>query len=151
MDYHTARLILRSLETLKIRMQAATTGAKEVVAFLSSHEQVGRIDYPGLLKPEDPQYEIYQKQCSGPGSTFYFEVKGGEKAAFQVLNKLQLIKLAVSLGGTESVAQHPAAMTHSAVPKARRDLIGITAGLIRISVGIEDPQDLIADIAQALS
>ena len=151
MDSHTAWLILRSLETLKIRMQAATTGAKEVVAFLSSHKQIGRIDYPGLLKPEDPQYEIYQKQCSGPGSTFSFEVKGGEKAAFQVLNKLQLIKLAVSLGGTESLAQHPAAMTHSAVPKARRDLIGITAGLIRISVGIEDPQDLIADIAQALS
>jgi len=151
MDSHTAWLILRSLETLKIRMQAATTGAKEVVDFLASHEQVIRIDYPGLLKPENPQYHVYQKQCKGAGSTFSFEVKGGEQAAFKVLNKLKLVKLAVSLGGTESLAQHPAAMTHSGVPKERRELIGITPGLIRISVGIEEPKDIIADIAQALS
>jgi methionine-gamma-lyase len=151
MDSHTAWLILRSLETLKIRMQAATTGAKEVVDYLKTHEQIIRIDYPGLLTPENPQYQVYQKQCKGAGSTFSFEVKGGEQAAFKVLNRLKLVKLAVSLGGTESLAQHPAAMTHSGVPKARRDLIGITSGLIRISIGIEEPKDLIADIAQALS
>lgn len=151
MDSHTAWLILRSLETLKIRMQASTTGAKEVVDFLNAHEHVTRIDYPGLLTKDNPQYQVYKKQCKGAGSTFSFEIKGGEAAAFKVLNKLKLVKLAVSLGGTESLAQHPAAMTHSGVPKERRQLIGVTDGLIRISVGIEDPADIIADLAQAMN
>jgi len=151
MDSNTAWLILRSLETLKIRMQAANDGASKVVDFLSSHDKVTRIDYPGLLKTNDPQYAIYQKQCTGAGSTFSFEVKGGEAGAFAVLNKLKLVKLAVSLGGTESLAQHPAAMTHSGVPKDRREFIGVTEGLIRISIGIEDADDIIADLAQALS
>ena len=151
MDSNTAWLILRSLETLKIRMKAANDGASKVVDFLSSHDKVTRIDYPGLLKTNDPQYAIYQKQCTGAGSTFSFEVKGGEAGAFAVLNKLKLVKLAVSLGGTESLAQHPAAMTHSGVPKDRREFIGVTEGLIRISIGIEDADDIIADLAQALS
>jgi methionine-gamma-lyase len=110
-----------------------------------------RIDYPGLLTADDAQYHIYKKQCSGAGSTFSFEVQGGESAAFTVLNSLKLVKLAVSLGGTESLAQHPAAMTHSGVPKARRAEIGISDGLIRLSVGIEDAQDIIADLRQALA
>ncbi len=151
MDSNTAWLILRSLETLKIRMQAATNGAKEVVDFLNNHEKIGRIDYPGLLTENDPQFHVYKKQCSGAGSTFSFEVKGGREQAFKVLDGMKLIKLAVSLGGTESLAQHPAAMTHSGVAKERRELIGITEGLIRISVGIEEPNDLIADLAQALA
>jgi len=151
MDSHTAWLILRSLETLKIRMQASTQGAEQVVEFLNQHEKVSRIDYPGLLTEGNPQYQIYKKQCTGAGSTFSFEVSGGQEAAFQVLDNLQLVKLAVSLGGTESLAQHPAAMTHSGVPKARREEIGITEGLIRISIGIEDPEDLIADLSQALA
>jgi methionine-gamma-lyase len=151
MDSNTAWLILRSLETLKIRMQAAANGAKKVVDYLQNHDKVSRIDYPGLLKKSDAQYDIYQKQCSGAGSTFSFEVDGGEEGAFSVLNKLKLVKLAVSLGGTESLAQHPAAMTHSGVPKDRRAVIGITEGLIRISVGIEDAEDIIADLSQALA
>jgi methionine-gamma-lyase len=151
MDSHTAWLILRSLETLKIRMQASTQGAEQVVEFLSNHEKVIRIDYPGLLTPDNPQYQIYKKQCTGAGSTFSFEVSGGEEAAFKVLDNLQLVKLAVSLGGTESLGQHPAAMTHSGVPQARREEIGITEGLIRISIGIEDPEDLIADLSHALA
>lgn len=151
MDTHTAWLILRSLETLKIRMQAANDGASKVVDFLTTHDKISRIDYPGLLKEEDQQYAIYQKQCQGAGSTFSFEVIGGEAAAFAVLNQLQLVKLAVSLGGTESLAQHPASMTHSGVPKDRREFIGITEGLIRISVGIENADDIIADLAQALA
>ncbi len=151
MDSNTAWLILRSLETLKIRMKAATEGAQQVVEFLNQHEKVKRIDYPGLLTEDNPQYAVYQKQCSGAGSTFSFEVEGGQEAAFAVLDKLQLIKLAVSLGGTESLAQHPAAMTHSGVAKERREEIGITDGLIRISIGIEDPEDLIADLANALA
>jgi len=150
MDSNTAWLILRSLETLKIRMKASTEGAMKVVGFLNQHDEVIRIDYPGLLKEDHPQYQIYKKQCQGAGSTFSFEIKGGEAAAFKTLNKLKLVKLAVSLGGTESLAQHPAAMTHSGVPKARRELIGITDGLIRLSVGIEEPEDIIADLAQAL-
>ena len=151
MDSNTAWLILRSLETLKIRMTAANDGARKVVDFLLTHDKVTRIDYPGLLKSDDPQYAIYQKQCTGAGSTFSFEVKGGEAEAFKVLNGLKLVKLAVSLGGTESLAQHPAAMTHSGVPKERREFIGVTEGLIRISVGIEDADDIIADLAQALA
>ena len=151
MDSNTAWLILRSLETLKIRVEAASRGAEAVVKFLQSHDLVTRIDYPGILAEDDPQYAVYKKQCSGAGSTFSFEVKGGEAKAFSVLNKLKLIKLAVSLGGTESLAQHPAAMTHSGVPKERRDIIGVTEGLIRLSVGIEDPQDLIADLTQAMA
>jgi methionine-gamma-lyase len=151
MDSNTAWLILRSLETLKIRMQAAADGAKKVVGYLQSHDKVSRIDFPGLLKKGDAQYDIYQKQCTGAGSTFSFEVDGGEEGAFAVLNKLKLVKLAVSLGGTESLAQHPATMTHSGVPKDRRAVIGITEGLIRISVGIEDAEDIIADLSQALA
>ena len=151
MDSNTAWLILRSLETLKIRMQAAADGAKKVVGYLQSHDKVSRIDFPGLLKKGDAQYDIYQKQCTGAGSTFSFEVDGGEEGAFAVLNKLKLVKLAVSLGGTESLAQHPAAMTHSGVPKDRRAVIGITEGLIRISVVIEDAEDIIADLSQALA
>ena len=151
MDSNTAWLILRSLETLKIRVEAASRGAEAVVKFLQSHDLVTRIDYPGILAEDDPQYAVYKKQCSGAGSTFSFEVKGGEAKAFSVLNKLKLIKLAVSLGGTESLAQHPGAMTHSGVPKERRDIIGVTEGLIRLSVGVEDPQDLIADLTQAMA
>lgn len=151
MDSHTAWLILRSLETLKIRMQAATAGAEKVVAFLQRHPLITRIDYPGILEEGSHQHQVYQKQCTGAGSTFSFEVQGGEAKAFDVLNKLKLVKLAVSLGGTESLAQHPAAMTHSGVPEARRNAIGITPGLIRISIGIEEPDDLIADLAQALA
>jgi methionine-gamma-lyase len=150
MDSNTAWLILRSLETLKIRMTAANDGARKVVDFLLKHDKVTRIDYPGLLQSDNPQYAIYQKQCTGAGSTFSFEVKGGEAEAFKVLNALKLVKLAVSLGGTESLAQHPAAMTHSGVPKERREFIGVTEGLIRLSVGIEDADDIIADLAQAL-
>jgi len=151
MDSHTAWLILRSLETLKIRMQAATSGAAKVVEFLQQHDKITRIDYPGILAEDHPQYQVYQKQCKGAGSTFSFEVTGGRDAAFAVLDKLKLVKLAVSLGGTESLAQHPAAMTHSGVPQERREVIGVTEGLIRISVGIEEPEDIIADLAQALA
>lgn len=151
MDSHTAWLILRSLETLKLRMEAANRGAQEVAEFLKGHDKVNHVMYLGFLPEGSEQRAVYEKQCDGAGSTFSFEVKGGEEGAFRVLNRLKLIKLAVSLGGTESLAQHPAAMTHSGVPKERRDAIGITDGLIRISVGVESADDIIADLAQALS
>jgi len=151
MDAHTAWLVLRSLETLKIRMQASAQGAQKVVEFLQGHPLVETIYYPGLLTADNPQYATFKKQCSGCSSTFSFTIKGGEAEAFKVLDAMQMAMLAVSLGGTETLVQHPASMTHSSVPPAHRAQIGITDNLIRISVGIENPCDIIADLAQALN
>ncbi|MGB1236745.1 MAG: cystathionine gamma-synthase family protein [Pseudomonadales bacterium] len=151
MDSHTAWLIMRSLETLKIRMQASAAGAAKVVDFLSAHPRVEKIYYPGLLEQGDPQYDIFKKQCSGCASTFSFTISGGEAEAFKVLDNMKMAMLAVSLGGTETLVQHPASMTHSSVPFERRQQIGITENLIRISVGIESPDDIIADLSQALA
>ena len=151
MDSHTAWLVMRSLETLKIRMNASSAGAKEVVDYLAEHPLVEKIYYPGLLTEEDPQYKIFKKQCSGCASTFSFTIKGGESEAFKVLDSMQMAMLAVSLGGTETLVQHPASMTHSSVDPVRRGEIGISDNLIRISVGIENPADIIADLDQALA
>ncbi|NRA20332.1 MAG: cystathionine gamma-synthase family protein [Oceanospirillaceae bacterium] len=150
MDPNTAWLVMRSLETLKIRMQASADGAEKVVEFLLQHPLVEKIYYPGLLREGDPQYATFKKQCSGCSSTFSFTIQGAEKEAFKVLDAMQMAMLAVSLGGTETLVQHPASMTHSSVPEARRQEIGITDNLIRISVGLENPADIIADLAQAL-
>ena len=150
MDAHTAWLVMRSLETLKIRMLASAEGAEQVVDYLQQHPLVEKIYYPGLLREGDPQYATFKKQCSGCSSTFSFTIKGGEQEAFKVLDAMQMAMLAVSLGGTETLVQHPASMTHSSVPEAHRAEIGITDNLIRISVGIENPADIIADLAQAL-
>lgn len=150
MDPNTAWLALRSLETVKIRMSAASQNAIKVAHFLQQHEKVTRVHHLSLLQPHEPQYQLYQKQCSGPGSTFSFEIVGDEAAAFRLLDAMQIIQLAVSLGGTETLAQHPASMTHSGIAVDRRLAIGITENLIRVSVGIENPDDIIADIEQAL-
>ncbi|MCS6938989.1 MAG: cystathionine gamma-synthase family protein [Roseiflexaceae bacterium] len=147
---HTGWLLLRSLETLKLRMTAQMKTARHVAAFLNAHPKVARVHYLGNLTEDDPQYEIFQRQCSAPGGMISFEVVGGEAEAFRLLNALKLIHLAVSLGGTESLAEHPATMTHADVdPEERLDL-GITPAMIRLSVGVEHPEDLIADLAQAL-
>lgn len=106
--------------------------------------------YLGFLPEEGPLREIYERQCLSPGATFSFELRGGEAEAFRALNALQLVKLAVSLGGTESLAEHPATMTHSDIPPDAQRAMGITPGMIRISVGIEHPEDVIADLEQAL-
>jgi methionine-gamma-lyase len=143
-------LLMRSLETLKIRMHAEQENARILADFLAQHPKVDRVSYLGRLKEGDPGFEVFQRQCSGPGSMIAFEVKGGEAEAFRFLNALQLIKLAVSLGGTESLAEHPGAMTHSDIPLADQAKIGITPAMCRISVGLEDPEDLMADLAQAL-
>jgi methionine-gamma-lyase len=149
-DPHTAWLLLRSLETLKVRMDAAELGARKVAAYLKDHPRVKSVWYLGFLPKDHPDRALYDKQCLTPGSTFSFEIKGGEKEAFDFLNRLQVIKLAVSLGGTETLASHPAAMTHSDVPPAERKRLGITESLVRLSIGVENPDDLIADIEQAL-
>ena len=149
-DPHTAWLLLRSLETLKLRMDAAELGARKVAAFLQKHPRVKSVWYLGFLPIDHPDYALFKKQCVTAGSTFAFEIDGGEAEAFAFLDKLQVIKLAVSLGGTETLASHPAAMTHSDVPKQSRERLGITESLVRLSIGVENPDDLIADIAQAL-
>ena len=149
-DPHTAWLLLRSLETLKVRMDAAELGARKVAAYLRDHPRVKSVWYLPFLPENHPDRPLFEKQCVTAGSTFSFEIDGGEKAAFDFLNKLQVIKLAVSLGGTETLASHPAAMTHSDVPPDQRKRLGITESLIRLSIGVENADDLIADIEQAL-
>ncbi|MEW5983349.1 MAG: cystathionine gamma-synthase family protein [Acidobacteriota bacterium] len=149
-DPHTGWLLMRSLETLKLRMTSAMKNARYVADFLADHPKVGKVHYLGFLPEDSPQAAIYQRQCKSPGSTFAFEIHGGEAEAFRALNSLSLIKLAVSLGGTESLMEHPATMTHSDVPPDRQKDMGITPGLLRISVGLEHPDDLIADLSQAL-
>jgi methionine-gamma-lyase len=149
-DPHTAWLLLRSLETLKVRMDAAETGARKVAQYLSTHPRVKSVWYLGFLPKDHPDRALFERQCVTAGSTFGFEIEGGEAEAFKFLNALQVIKLAVSLGGTETLASHPAAMTHSDVPPESRKRLGITEALIRLSIGIENPDDLIADIEQAL-
>jgi methionine-gamma-lyase len=149
-DTHTAWLLMRSLETLKLRMEAGALGAAKVAAFLRDHPKIDNVWYLDFLPADHPDRPIHERQNKSAGSTFSFEVKGGEAAAFRLLDKLQIIKLAVSLGGTETLASHPAAMTHSGMPAEELAKYSITPGLIRISIGIEDPEDLIADLSQAL-
>lgn len=149
-DPWTGWMLMRSLETLQIRMERQVENARAVAEFLASHPKVKSVQYLGFLKEGDPDYELYQRQCRSPGSTFSFEVDGGEAEAFRFLNALRLVKLAVSLGGTESLAEHPATMTHSDVPRETQQRIGITPAMIRVSIGIENPDDIIADLEQAL-
>ncbi len=147
----TAWLLLRSLETLKIRMEQQTENAWVIARYLAQHPKVRQVHYLGLLTEADGRmYEVFKKQCLSPGAMVAFEVKGGEKEAFVFLNNLHIMKLAVSLGSTESLAQHPATMTHAGIPAAEREQMGITPGLIRLSIGVENVDDLIRDIEQAL-
>ena len=148
---YTCWLLLRSLETLKLRMTSQMKNAQYVADFLLTHPKIDRVHYLGHLKAGDAQFEIYEKQCLGPGAIISFEIEGGEAEAFRFLNALQHIKLAVSLGGTESLAEHPGAMTHSDVPPEEQLKMGITPSLVRLSVGIEHPDDIIADVEQALA
>ncbi len=149
-DPHTGWLLMRSLETLKLRMTAAAEGARKVAGFLTGHPAVAAVWYLGALPADHPDREVFERQCKGAGSTFAFEVKGGETEAFAVLDRLEVFKLAVSLGGTESLAEHPATMTHSDIEPDEQMRLGITPALIRLSVGVENPDDLIADLDQAL-
>ncbi len=147
---NTAWLLMRSLETLKIRMDQQTLGAQEVAAYLNNHPKIESVNYLGLLPEDSEQYRIYKKQCSAPGAMITMNVRGGEKEAFQLLNNLKLVKLAVSLGGTESLAQHPDTMTHAGVNSDQKKLMNITSKMVRLSIGVEDAKDLIWDLNQAL-
>lgn len=149
-DPNTAWMLLRSLETLELRMTRAGENAARVCTFLAGHPKVERVVYLGFLEPGTRQADIYARHCSGAGSTFSLYLKGGEREAFAFLDSLTIAKLAVSLGGTETLASAPAAMTHLSVPDDRKAALGISDNLVRISIGVEDPDDLVADFAQAL-
>jgi methionine-gamma-lyase len=151
LDPHSCWMLGRSLETLAIRMERANSNARLVAEYLRDHPKVDRVHYLEFLKSGSKAADTYARQCTGAGSTFSFDIKGGQKEAFAFLNALQVFKLAVSLGGTESLASHPAAMTHSGVPAAVRARIGVLDTTIRMSVGIEHPDDLVADLTQALA
>ncbi len=148
-DPNTAWMLLRSLETVELRMQRAGENAEKVCAFLRAHPKVTGLGYLGMIE-DARQQDIYDRHCKGAGSTFSVFLQGGEAECFRFLDHLTIAKLAVSLGGTETLASHPASMTHLSVSPERRAALGITDSLVRISVGIEDADDLIADFEQAL-
>lgn len=149
-DPNTAWMLLRSLETLELRMEKAGQNAERVCAFLRDHPKVEKVGYLGFLEDGSRQADIFRRHCTGAGSTFSLYLKGGEKEAFALLDALQIAHLAVSLGGTETLASAPAAMTHLSVPDERKAQLGITPNLVRVSIGVEDADDLIADFANAL-
>ena len=148
-DPNTAWMLLRSLETVELRMQRAGENAAKVCDYLSKHDKVEGLGYLGMIEGERQQ-DIYDRHCLGAGSTFSLLLKGGEAECFRFLDALKIAKLAVSLGGTETLASHPASMTHLSVAEGRRTELGISDNLVRISIGIEDADDLIADFEQAL-
>ncbi len=149
MDPHQAFLVIRGLKTLSIRMERAQENAMKIAAWLESHPKVAWVRYPGLKS--HPQYDLAQKQQSGAGAMISFGLKGGLKAGKVLMDNVQLAALAVSLGGVETLIQHPASMTHSKVSSEAKLKAGISDDLVRYSVGIEDVEDLIEDLDHALS
>ena len=149
-DPNTAWMLLRSLETLELRMTRAGENAAKVCEYLRTHPKVESVGYLGFLEEGSRQADIYRRHCTGAGSTFSLYLKGGEKEAFAFLDALKIAHLAVSLGGTETLASAPAAMTHLSVPDERKQALGITDNLVRISIGVEHADDLIADFQNAL-
>ncbi len=141
-------LVLRGLKTLAVRMRQHETNAREVARFLAGHPRIARVLYPGL--ETHPGHDLAARQMDGFGGMISAEVVGGREAAHRVLSRTRLFTLAESLGGVESLIEHPASMTHASISPERRAAIGIGEGLIRLSVGIEDADDLIADLRQAL-
>jgi methionine-gamma-lyase len=149
----TGWLLMRSLETLKVRMEEQAKNAVEVANFLQNHPKVSHVYYLGFIPEQGNENEkrIYAEQYTSSGAMIAFDIQGGEKEAFTFLNHLKLIKLAVSLGSTESLAEHPATMTHADVPQDVKEAMKISPALVRLSVGVEHYEDIIADIQQALS
>ena len=146
----TSWLITRSLETLKIRMEKSAENAKIIAETLNNHPKIDKVHYLSLIEKDTEEYKVYKKQYSSSGGMISIDIKGGEKEAFKFLDNLKLVKLAVSLGGTESLACHPYSMTHADVSIETKKKIGMKESLIRLSIGIEDPDDLINDINNSL-
>lgn len=147
---HTSWLLLRSIETLKVRMEQQAKNAEKIALFLDNHSKVKKVYYLGFIKKDSKNYTVFKNQYTSPGAMISFKIEGGESDAFKFLNNLKLVKLAVSLGSTESLAQHPASMTHIGLLPELKSNLGITDGLIRLSVGIEHFEDLINDISDSL-
>jgi len=143
-------LLMRSLKTLRLRMEAQARNARVVADYLRDHDKVTGVNWLGHIDESHPDRELYRRQCKGPGAMVAAELVGGELEAFRFLDSLQLVKLAVSLGAVESLAEHPATMTHSAASREEKDALGITESLVRLSIGIEHPDDLLLDLEQAL-
>lgn len=149
MDPFNAFLVARGIKTLAIRIERHCESAMKIAKFLENHPKVDRVMYPGL--PDHPQYDVHNKQSTGPGALISFELTGGLEAGKILMNNVKLCTLAVSLGGVESLVQHPASMTHSGMSPEARAKAGITDGLVRISVGIEDADEIIADLDQGMA
>ena len=147
MDPHQAYLTSRGVKTLALRMERSQESALKIAQYLEKHPKIEWVKYPGL--PSHPQYELAKRQMTGFGTMMSFEVKGGMEAGEKLMNSVKLCMLAVSLGGVETLIQHPASMTHAALNKQARQDAGITDGLVRFSVGIEEYEDIIADLEQA--
>jgi cystathionine gamma-lyase len=142
-------LVLRGIKTLAVRMEEHNRNALAIARWLEAHPRIARVHHPGLAS--HPQHELALRQMSGYGGTFSFRVNGGEEQALRLLGAVRIFTLAESLGGVESLIEHPFSMTHASVPEASRTAMGITPELIRISVGLEDVDDLIQDLEQALA
>lgn len=149
MDPHQAWLVLRGIRTLGMRVERSQQNALQISAWLQNHPGIAWVRFPGLRS--HPQHDLARRQMSGPGSTLAFELKGGEEAGRTLMNNVRLITLAVSLGGVESLIEHPASMTHKGVPAEEQRAQGITPGLVRLAVGCEDVEDIRADLEHALA
>lgn len=150
LDPFTAWLVVRSFESASVRIERAMRNARAVADYLHWHPKVAGVTYLGFLEEGTREREVYDRQCKGAGSTFSFHLHGGEAESFRMLDKLRLVKLAVSLGGSETLICHSATTTHYAVPLEGRLAGGITDGTMRLSVGLEHVDDIIEDLAQAL-
>jgi methionine-gamma-lyase len=146
----TASLLTRSIETLQVRVERQTATASSVAAFLVEHPKVISVRHLSLLTAGDPGHDVYKRQCLGPGAMISFEVDGGEEGAFRLLDAMRVVNLATSLGGTESLASHPWSTSHALMPPEEKTSIGVTPGMVRLSVGLEGVEDVIKDLGQAL-
>jgi len=150
LDAHTSWMVLRSLETLHLRTERAGQNALAIAEFLRDHPAIAAVNYVGFVEPGSRAHAVFTRQCRGAGSTFTFKIRGGEPAAFRMLDRLRVMQMAVSLGGTETLICHSATTTHFNVPAERRLDVGIDDSSLRISVGVEHADDLIEDLRQAL-
>ena len=150
LDAHGCWLLLRSFETMALRTERACANAARVATALRDHPKVAGVTYLGFLSEGSPGRAVYDRQCAGAGSTFSFTLRGGEAEAFRLLDALQVLRLAVSLGGTETLICHPVSTTHYPVPRERREAMGIQDGTLRVSVGLEHADDLVRDLTRAL-
>ncbi|MGA2952534.1 MAG: aminotransferase class I/II-fold pyridoxal phosphate-dependent enzyme [Caulobacteraceae bacterium] len=151
MTSFSAWLLLRSFESLPARQERVLKNAAAVAHFLKARPEVARVTWLGFLAEGSPARAVFDRQCRGAGSTFSFTIEGGQAEAFRLLDALQLIKMAVSLGGSETLICHPATTTHFVVPAEERLAAGVTDGTLRLSVGLEHPDDLIADLERGLA